>query len=99
MTIKDFLVLVGAISTIVFVGCIFIGIICALKELIDKLKYNYRIKHRFDKPPTAKCYCVDCKHHCKVTGRCWRFGETTKEYRRTADNWFCWEAEPRGKEN
>ena len=27
----------------------------------DSLKY----KHRFNKPPTAKCYCKDCIYHEK----------------------------------
>ena len=98
MTIKDILALLGAICGLAIVGLFVVGLVAALKELVDKLKYNYRIKHRFDKPPTAKCYCVDCKHRDNVTGRCYRFGETTKEYRCVAVNWFCWEAEPRGKE-
>jgi len=99
MTTKDIFALIGAIATIAIVGSIVMCAIVYLKECIDNLMRYYRIKHRFDKPPTAKCYCVDCNHHDKETGRCWRFGETTGEYRCTADNWFCWEAEPRKKEN
>ena len=95
MILKEILMLIGAVASFMIIGCIVTAICAGIKELIDNLKFNYRIKHRFDKPPTAKCYCIDCKYHDKETGRCWRFGETTKEYRCTADNWFCWEAEPR----
>ncbi len=61
----------------------------AVKDLIDHLKYQHRIKHRFDKPPTAKCYCKDCRWHYH-DGRCDKF-----ETWLTADNWFCWDAEPK----
>lgn len=85
----------GVVFLCVIVSCIFMAIYGALSNWIDRLRRNYRIKHRFDKPPTAKCYCIDCVSHDDETGRCYRFGQTTKEYRVTADNWFCWEAEPR----
>lgn len=89
---KDFLALAG-MSTLLMLGFFFVyGLYVLAKELIDKLKRRYRYKHRFDKPPIAKCYCIDCKHHDKETRRCYRF---VKEYRCTADEWFCWEAEPR----
>ena len=65
-----------------------------IKEHILTLKYNYRVKHRFDKPPTAKCYCRDCMRHDNESGRCYKFKEWL-----TADCWFCWDAEPRKKEN
>lgn len=92
---KDFLAIIG-LAALCAIGCfVVIGLWCALKELVDYLRRQYRYKHRFDKPPTAKCYCIDCKYHDSETRRCYRFGETTKEYRCTADNWFCWEAEPR----
>ena len=92
---KDFLAFIGFVTLWVVGFAILVGVWCALKELVDHLRRQYRYKHRFDKPPTAKCYCVDCKHHDIETRRCYRFGQTTKEYRCTADNWFCWEAEPR----
>lgn len=68
------------------------GIWCALKEYVHTIKLRYRHKHRFDKPPTAKCYCMDCKKHGPDTGRCYKFDRWY-----TADNWFCWDAEPREK--
>ena len=60
-----------------------------LKKLVNNLVCRNRIKHRFDKPPTAKCYCIDCKYHDNETGRCGGFGEFI------ADDRFCWKADPR----
>ena len=94
----EFLALIGAIASISVIGCMLVFAWMYLLEFIDKAKFKYRYKHRFDKPPTAKCYCIDCGYHDNETGLCYRFGETTKEYRCTADNWFCWEADPRKKE-
>ena len=92
--LKDILAIFG----VMFLGlCIFfvlIALIDWIKGAIRQAKVKYYIKHRFDKPPTAKCYCIDCKHHDRDTKRCYRFGQTTKEYRCTADEWFCWEADP-----
>ncbi len=93
----DFLRWLGVMFLCVIVGCIVIFIYSGLCELFDNLKRDYIIKHRFDKPPTAKCYCKDCIHHDDETKQCYRFGQTTKEYSCTADYWFCWEAEPREK--
>ena len=56
-------------------------------ELIRTARYNYRIKHRFDKPPLAKCYCIDCRYRAEL-GRCKRDNLNHK-----ADNWFCADAE------
>ena len=94
----EILALIGAIASLAVIVGMLAFAWMYLEEFIDNAKYKYRYKHRFDKPPTAKCYCVDCRYHDNETGRCYRFGETTKEYRCTADNWFCWEAYPCEKE-
>lgn len=62
-------------------------------EKIEELKYDYKAKHRFDKPPLAKCYCKDCKYHGN-NDKCYSF---TNKY--TADNWFCSQAERKRVEN
>jgi hypothetical protein len=91
----EFLEWLGVIFLCILLTFAVISIYYALCEWFDNLKRDYIIKHRFDKSPTAKCFCRDCIHHDDETKRCYRFGETTKEYRCTADYWFCWEAEPR----
>lgn len=68
----------------------------SIKESIEDLRYVYRYKHRFDKPPTAKCYCIDCKNYNIETQRCYGFHEDS--IRLVADNMFCYRAEPRKKE-
>jgi len=91
--LKDFLIIIGG-STLLVVA-LFLGIvICSgIEKWIGRLRYNYRIKHRFDKPPTAKCYCADCRLHDNASKKCCKFDGWY-----TADNWFCWDAEPRNKE-
>lgn len=91
--IKEFLVLIGAVTIMVMIGFAIIVITDAIKELKRKLILKYKQKHRFDKSPTAKCYCVDCIHHDNKTGRCYYFKNWN-----TADSWFCWKATPRKKE-
>ena len=82
---------VCALATIYLLGLALYG---ALRTWIEQMITKYRIKHRFDKPPTAKCYCVDCTRHDNETGRCYRF-EYASGYQCTADDWFCWDATPR----
>lgn len=92
----EYLMIIGAASII---GIIIFGTMMLwefVTDMISKLKYRYRYKHRFDKPPTAKCYCIDCIWHNNETERCYRFH--ANDGRLTADHCFCYEAEPRKKE-
>ena len=73
----------------------------ALRDVVHGWRWHYKYKHRFDKPPTAACYCKDCVHHgtripnSGVTNACCLPGVG----RYTPDNGFCYEAEPRKKDN
>ena len=90
---KDVFALMGVLCLI---GVIIIAGIMIFEAIIDgirKFKRWWQYKHRFDKPPTAKCYCIDCEYHNNEIGRCYRFH--ADHYRCTADNAFCYEAEPR----
>ena len=91
---KEVFACFGLFCTVAIIGCLIAALWYEFKEWIHRLKYNYRVKHRFDKPPTAKCYCRDCKRHDPKSGRCYKF----KEWH-TADCWFCWDAEPNRKED
>lgn len=86
---KNVLAILGDSATIVALGCLIIVAIYGISEKFEEMRYLHRIKHRFDKPPTAKCYCVDCDMH-QENGCCEKF-----EGWITADNWFCWSATPR----
>lgn len=90
---KEFLMIMGVIALFVLDWLVIMNVIYMLKTLIEKLTLKYKQKHRFDKPPTAKCYCVDCVYHNNETGLCCKF-----ETWNTADNCFCWNAEPRKTE-
>lgn len=94
----EILALIGLIVSISIIVCMLAFAWMYLLEFIDKAKHKYRYKHRFDKPPTAKCYCIDCKYHDNETGRCSDLGEFISGYKYTADNWFCYNADPRKKE-
>ena len=87
---------IAAAIGVVTLFVIILGAVClahqGICELVKMLRYEYRYKHRFDKSPTAKCYCKDCRYW-GYQGRCGKFKEWY-----TADCWFCWNAEPRDKE-
>ena len=85
----------GLLALIGLITCMGIFAMCmcmlweGVSELIHKVKRNYKIKHRFDKPPTAACYCVDCvwydgDNRCRMSGK--------QSYVR--DNDFCSDARP-----
>lgn len=80
-------ILILILSTAFVIGLFFI----LIRDAIDHLKYKHRIKHRFDGPPLAKCYCKDCEHHNDHSNVCYAHSGWY-----TADNWFCWCASPRG---
>lgn len=87
--IKDLLAFIGAAAAVVLFSFLVAAIYYEIKEHITRLKWEYKYKHRFDKPPTAACYCKDCKRHNNESGECYKF----KGWR-TADSWFCWDANP-----
>lgn len=61
--ITDALTIIGG-STIIVVLAIAIMIATNdIKELIKRKKRDYQVKPMFDKPPKAKCYCVDCYYY------------------------------------
>ena len=63
-------------------------------DAIDKAVWVHKYRHRFDKPPTAACYCVDCKFHGDPIDptRCTNHQDIIF---RTADEWYCQAAEPK----
>ena len=89
----NFCELVGIFVIVVVSIAIVYALLGWIKESIEKAIYHYRFKHRFDRPPRAKCYCLDCvlhdvSHLCKLPGNS----------RYTPDTGFCYEAEPRSRQ-
>ena len=83
------------VATVVVFGFMILAVIldfisCEIQETIWIHKY----KHRFDKPPTAACYCIDCKFHGDDVDltRCTNRKDVILQ---TADEWFCQAAEPK----
>lgn len=89
-TVMKGFVLIGIIAVIGILATIAIVTINDISLKIEEYQRQYRIKHRFDKPPTAKCYCRDCKKWEPETGKCYDHCNS----RLMADNLFCCFAEP-----
>lgn len=83
----------GLVCAGVFAVYIGLAILSLVTNIVDALLCNYRIKHRFDKKPVAKCYCKDCKYRHENNGSCLR-----SNINHCADNFFCNDAEPKPKE-
>ena len=87
---KDFFETVGIATCFTFVIFIIIGLYTLIKSGITYLINRYRVKHRFNKKPLPKCYCIDCVNsRADQNGR---YCPRVNKY--VANNWFCWEAEP-----
>lgn len=84
---------VGIMSIACFLGLIFWATFEWVKEKIRQARINYRIKHRFDGKPIAKCWCRDCRAYNNKTRLC----SVYNMYK--ADNGFCNGADPLWKRN
>jgi hypothetical protein len=84
--------LLGKITAIAIAFGLVAIAVMLIKEKTKRVRWKCTYKHRFDKPPTAACYCIDCKSHNNNSGNC-----CAHEGWCTADNWFCWCATPRRK--
>lgn len=83
------------VATVTIFG-VLIGwlVACFISDTIQEAIWVYKYKHRFDKPPTAACYCIDCKFHGDAIDltRCTNRKDVILQ---TADEWFCQSAEPK----
>lgn len=97
MTMNNIFTDIGIGTAIVFGIAILSLVADFILNGIREAIWVYKYKHRFDKPPTAACYCIDCKYHGDDTDltRC-----TKREHLvlHTADEWFCQAAEPKERE-
>ena len=95
--IEKMLMFIGAGVVGLMVVLAIIGLYHDIVEKIRDMKQAYKDKHRFDKPPTAECYCVSCRswkrsNYDAEIGYCEQRGQST------SDVWFCWEAKKRNAE-
>jgi hypothetical protein len=90
----DFLAVIGGLCIIAIAALLLFCLYEFITEKVEEVKWTYKRNHRFDKPPTAKCYCKDCIYYSQRNGygkckrghidQCWNI----------ADSWFCWQASP-----
>ena len=85
---------IGFATVVTFSFMILAAITDFISYEIQEAVWMHKYKHRFDKPPTAACYCVDCKFHGDDLDpiRCTNRKDVILE---TADEWFCQAAEPK----
>lgn len=89
---KEVLMLIGGVFVMGVFMIFLLSIIDNIKDKISEKKRRYRIEHRFDKPPTAKCYCIDCGYYGEEYHKCYR-----SMLEHVNDDYFCSEATPRKK--
>lgn len=90
---RDVFSAIGIVYTLVILIVLAVIAWYYITDYLLGMKHRYRQKHRFDKPPTAECYCVDCENyssweddnHICVAHNGWY----------VADDWFCWSATPK----
>lgn len=90
----DFILKLGGVAFIILFVMIFGTLLCEwLRDTISHLKWKWKYKHRFDKKPTAMCYCKDCRYYNLDQGCC-TDGHANIQFR-LADSHFCAFASPR----
>lgn len=85
---------IGIATVTVFGFMILMLVVDFILNEIHEAVWVYKYRHRFDKPPTAACYCFDCKFHGNDVDltRCTNRKDVILQ---TADEWFCQAAEPK----
>lgn len=97
MTMTNIFTAIGIATTFVICIVLLLLLIDYISYSIHEAMWVYKYKHRFDKPPTAACYCIDCKYHGDATDRT-RCTKREHLVLHTADEWFCQAAEPKERE-
>lgn len=94
MNTEALMIVCSLIGILAIAGLVIMVIYCAfdaLRDVVRGWRWQCKYKHRFDKPPTAACYCKDCKWHSVKSGNC---SNVTWADIYTPDNAFCYDAEP-----
>lgn len=86
----DFFTAVGVFVIMATIVAMLLAVIYAIRQFIRERIWIYKYNHRFDKPPTAKCYCKDCSFYGDFAD-C-RLCRKHKEF--VADDFFCKDADP-----
>ena len=86
----EFFTVVGVIVIMSMIVAMILAVIYAIRQFIRERIWSYKYNHRFDKQPTAKCYCKDCSFYgdfinrmlCRKHDKCF------------TDDYFCKDADP-----
>jgi hypothetical protein len=92
IAIKVFAV-IGVGFTALIIACLLGELWGISKEARYRRKRKKKMKNRFNKPPLAKCYCIDCESYSasdSSSGYCYAHKGWG-----VADCWFCWSATPK----
>ncbi|MDT3387933.1 MAG: hypothetical protein LIR46_09275 [Bacteroidota bacterium] len=93
----DIFTTIGVVTTGLLFSLIVTLVVGFISDAIREAAWVHKYRHRFDKPPTAACYCIDCTFHGDAIDpiRCTNHEDIILH---TADEWFCHAAEPKAKE-
>ena len=86
----DFFTTVGFIVVGSVAIAMVLLLICGIKQFIEERIWIYKYNHRFDKLPTAKCYCKDCSLYGDFTSR----SLCRKHKSHFSEDYFCKDADP-----
>ena len=86
----EFFTAVGIFVIMAMIVAMIFAVIYAIRQFIRERIWIYKYNHRFDKPPTAKCYCKDCSFYGDFANR--RLCRKHKEF--VGDDFFCKDADP-----
>ena len=92
-----FLAIIGGMTIVAAIACAVGEFINWYNDYTRWKIYEYEREHRFDGPPTAECYCIDCRH-----GLLRDYGAVICDLGKInheADSWFCADAVPKDKED
>jgi len=95
INMTEFFTTVGASVIITMIMVMIFAVIYAIRNFIRERIWIYKYNHRFDKPPTAKCYCKDCSLYGDFQNR--RLCRKHKSH--FSEDYFCKDADPRKAES
>lgn len=87
----ELFVLIGLYTVCIAGICAISFAVVLIWKGIDKLRWRYKYKHRFDKKPIAKCYCIDCKYHGRIDDNTL----CQLHDKHFPNDWFCKDAKPK----
>ena len=91
----EFFTAVGVFVIMAMIVVIIFAVFYAIMQFIRERIWIYKYNHRFDKLPTAKCYCKDCSLYGDFTSR--SLCRKHKSY--FSEDYFCKDADTCKAEN